>query len=294
MICGQGREAVSEKRPHHFGDFSGASSRGRGSFGRGYSPIPIQSVLQASHELSGSVIHVDRGARAKVLAPISPLPAQPALGWGSAARGRGQAIRGGAQAIRGGGQQARGCPRVGGQSGEGQPHFYAFPTRPEAESSDAVITGIVLVCHRDASILFDPGSTYSYMSSYFASYLVMPRDSLSAHVYVFIHVGDSIIVDSVYHSCVVSIRSFETRVDLLLLDMVDVDVILGMDWLSSYHVILDYHAKMVTLSMLGLPRLEWRGTTSHSTSMVISYVKARRIAEKGCLVHLAYIPDPSA
>lgn len=32
------------------------------------------------------------------------------------------------------------------------------------------------VCHRDASILFDPGSTYSYVSSYFAHYLGTPRN----------------------------------------------------------------------------------------------------------------------
>ncbi|XP_070004805.1 uncharacterized protein [Nicotiana sylvestris] len=40
--------------------------------------------------------------------------------------------------------------------------------------------------------------------------------------------------------------------------MVDFDVILGMDWLSPYHSILDNHAKVVTLAMPGLPRLEWR------------------------------------
>lgn len=67
------------------------------------------------------------------------------------------------------------------------------------------------------------------MSSYFASYLVMSRDSLSAPVYVSTPVGDTIIIDRVYRSCVVTIGSLETRVDLLLLDMVDFIVILGMD-----------------------------------------------------------------
>nr|XP_009769263.1 PREDICTED: uncharacterized protein LOC104220145 [Nicotiana sylvestris] len=41
--------------------------------------------------------------------------------------------------------------------------------------------------------------------------------------------GDSIIVDRVYHSSVVTIGSLKTRVDLLLLDMVDFDIILAMD-----------------------------------------------------------------
>ena len=67
----------------------------------------------------------------------------------------------------------------------------------------------------------------------------MPHDSLSAPVYMSTLVGDAIIVDRVYRSYVVTIGSLETSVDLLLLDMVDFDVILGMDWLSPYHAILD-------------------------------------------------------
>ncbi|XP_070037272.1 uncharacterized protein [Nicotiana tomentosiformis] len=76
--------------------------------------------------------------------------------------------------------------------------------------------------------------------------------------------------------------------------MVDFDVILGMDVLSPYHAILDCHAKMVTLAISGLPQLEWKGIPGHYTSRVISYMKARRMVEKGCLAYLAHIRDSSA
>ncbi|XP_070004302.1 uncharacterized protein [Nicotiana sylvestris] len=69
-----------------------------------------------------------------------------------------------------------------------------------------------------------------------------------------------------------------------------VNVILGMDWPSPYHAILDCHAKTVTLALVGLPHPEWRGTSGHSSSRVISYMKARRMIEKG---YLAYIRDSS-
>ncbi|XP_070055053.1 uncharacterized protein [Nicotiana tomentosiformis] len=183
-------------------------------------------------------------------------PVQPARGKGLAARGGSQAIRGAGQAIRGGGQPARIRPRDVVQSGGAQPQFYIFPARPEIESYNAVIIGIILVFHKDASVLFDPCSTYSYVSSYFASYLVVPRDSFSAPVYVSMPVGDSIIIDRVYRSYVVTIGSLETNIDLLVLNMVYFDVILGMDWLSPYHAILDCHAKTVTLVIPGFPRLE--------------------------------------
>ncbi|XP_070032470.1 uncharacterized protein [Nicotiana tomentosiformis] len=160
-----------------------------------------------------------------------------------------------AQPARGGGQAGRGHPRGGGQA-----RCYAFPGRTEAVASDAVITGIVRVCRRDAPVLFDPGSTNSYVSSYFALYFRISHDSLSSPVYMYMLVGDSIVVDCMHQSCLVVIGGFETIVDLLFLSMADFDVILGVDWLSPYHDILDCHAKTVTLAMSGLSRLEWRGT----------------------------------
>ncbi|XP_070003157.1 uncharacterized protein [Nicotiana sylvestris] len=228
-----------------------------------------------------------------VPAPGVPPPDQPARGRGQAPRGGFRGIGGGVQATRGGGQPVGGRPRDVVQSDRAQPQSYAFLARPEAEASDVVITGTILVYSRDVSVLFDPGSTYSYVSSYFATFFVVHRDSLSAPVYVSTLIGNSIIVDRVYRSCVVIIGGLETRVDLLLLDMADFDVILGMDWLPPYHVIFDCHAKTMTLALSGLPRLEWRGTPGHSTSRVISYMKGRHMVEKGCLDYLAYVCDSS-
>ncbi|XP_070046461.1 uncharacterized protein [Nicotiana tomentosiformis] len=153
-----------------------------------------------------------------------------------------------ASPARGGGHAGRSCPRGGGQC-----RCYTFPNKTEELASDVVITGIIPVCHRDASVLFDSG--YSYVSSYFVSYLDLSRDSMDTPIYVSTPVGVSIIVYRVYCSCLVTIGSYETRVDLLLLNMADFDIMLGMYWLSSYHAILDCNAKTKSLAILGLPRL---------------------------------------
>ncbi|XP_070049469.1 uncharacterized protein [Nicotiana tomentosiformis] len=84
-----------------------------------------------------------------------------------------------ARPTRGGVQAGRGRPRGGGHA-----RYYALPSRTEVVSFDSVITSIVLFSHKDASVLFDPGSTYSYVSSYFALYLGVSHDSLSCPVYV--------------------------------------------------------------------------------------------------------------
>ncbi|XP_070014704.1 uncharacterized protein [Nicotiana sylvestris] len=112
--------------------------------------------------------------------------------------------------------------------------------------------GIISVCHEDAYVLFDPGSIISYVLSYFARYLGTPRESLVSSIHISTPVCDTIVVDCVYRSSVVTIRGLDTRVDLLLLSMVDFDVILGIDWLSPCHAILDCHANMVTLAMPGV------------------------------------------
>ncbi|XP_070043115.1 uncharacterized protein [Nicotiana tomentosiformis] len=103
----------------------------------------------------------------------------------------------------------------------------------------------------------------------------MPYESLVSYVHVSTLVGNTIIVDRVYRSCEVTIGGLDTRVDLLLLSVVDFVVILGMDWLSPCHAVLDYHAKPVTLAMPGLPQIEWRGSLDYVPSRVISYLKAQ-------------------
>ncbi|XP_070026415.1 uncharacterized protein [Nicotiana sylvestris] len=49
----------------------------------------------------------------------------------------------------------------------------------------------------------------------------------------------------------------------------------------------------MTLALPGLPRVEWRGTPVYSSSRVISYMKAQRMVEKGCLAYLAHVCDSS-
>ncbi|XP_070046823.1 uncharacterized protein [Nicotiana tomentosiformis] len=192
---------------------------------------------------------------------------------------------------RGGGQVNSGLPRGRGQSGGTTARFYAFPATLEAVASYAMIIGIISIFSRDALILFNIGSTYSYVSSLFAPYLDVSRESLGVPLYVSMPVGDFVIVDSVYRSCVVTFYGYETRADLLLLDISDFEVILSMDWLSPYHTILDFHAKTVTLAMPELPRLAWRGSSISTFSHGISFLKARHMIEKGYLACLVYVWD---
>nr|XP_018630035.1 uncharacterized protein LOC104107271 [Nicotiana tomentosiformis] len=50
---------------------------------------------------------------------------------------------------------------------------------------------------------------------------------------------------------IITVQGREILADLNLLDMVDFDIIAGMDWLSSCHAIVDCHAKTVKFSFIG-------------------------------------------
>ncbi|XP_070032514.1 uncharacterized protein [Nicotiana tomentosiformis] len=100
--------------------------------------------------------------------------------------------------------------------------------------------------------------------------------------------------DRVYWSFLVTIASYDTKVDLFLLNMVDNDLILRIEWLSPYHAIMDCHAKTVTLAMPDLLWLEWRGTLDYIPSRVVSFLKVERMVEKGCEAYLAFVRDVSA
>ncbi|XP_049414692.1 uncharacterized protein LOC125877444 [Solanum stenotomum] len=207
------------------------------------------------------------------------------------AKGRGRGPASG----RGGRASGRGASGASGsQSGGRGAQCYDFPGRPEAEASYAVITCIVLVCHRPASVLFYPGSTFSYVSTYFAFGLELTCDRMSVPIRVSTPVGEPLVVNRVYRSCLVILSGYETWVDMVLLDMLDFDVILGMDWLSPYHALLDCYAKTVTLAIPGIPRVEWRWTSCSYPNRVISHIRAQRMIDRGCLSYLAFIRDVGA
>ena len=142
-----------------------------------------------------------------------------------------------------------------------------------------------------ASILFDPGSTFSYVSSSFATGLNLHCDLLDMPIRVSTPVGESVIVEKVYRSCLVTFVGSNTHVDLVILEMVDFYIIQGMTWLSPNIAILDCKAKIVTLAKPGTYPLVWEGDYTSNPVRMISFLRAKRMVIKGCLAFLAHLRD---
>ena len=82
-----------------------------------------------------------------------------------------------------------------------------------------------------------------------------------------------------------------TYVDLVILEMVDFDVILGMTWLSLNFAILDCNAKTVTLAKPGTDLLVWEGDYTSNPVRIVSFLRVKKMVSKGCLAFLAHLRD---
>ena len=82
-----------------------------------------------------------------------------------------------------------------------------------------------------------------------------------------------------------------TSADLVELEMVEFDVILGMVWLHSCYALVDCRTRIVYFQFPDEPILEWKGSSLVTMGRFISYLKARKMISKVYLYHLVWVKD---
>ncbi|RVW68714.1 Retrovirus-related Pol polyprotein from transposon 17.6 [Vitis vinifera] len=115
------------------------------------------------------------------------------------------------------------------------------------------------------------------------------KDGMDFDLIVATPVGDSVVASRMLRNCIVMIGYREMPDDLVLLDLQDFDVILGMDWLASYHASVDYFEKRVTFSIPGQPKFSFEGKHVDRPLRMISALRASSLLKKGCQGFLASV-----
>ena len=140
-------------------------------------------------------------------------------------------------------------------------------------------------------MLFDLGVTHSFIFIYLASRLSRPRVPLVVQLLVSTPLGQTLIAHDMLPSCDVDVGGVTLPADLIVLDMIDFDVILGMDWLALHHACVDCHGKKVSFCLPGKDPVVVQGDKSNAPTNLVSALKARKMIKKGCEAYLAYVRD---
>ena len=80
----------------------------------------------------------------------------------------------------------------------------------------------------------------------------------------------------------------EFLADLILLDIHDFDIILGMDWLSRHHAIVDCYRKEVRFCRPGQTEVVFYGLRKTLTNSIMTVMKANTMLRKSYQGYLAY------
>lgn len=79
--------------------------------------------------------------------------------------------------------------------------------------------------------------------------------------------------------------------DLVELEIVDFDIILGMDWLHACYTSIDCRARVVKFQILNEPIIECASSLAEPKGHFFSYFKARNLISKGCICHLVRVNE---
>ncbi|KAL0561144.1 hypothetical protein IC582_001564 [Cucumis melo] len=177
--------------------------------------------------------------------------------------------------------------------GAGAPHQgRVFATnRTEAEKAGTVVTGTLPVLGHYALVLFDSGSSHSFISSAFVSHVRLEVEPLHHVLSVSTPFGECMLSKEKVKACQIEIAGHVIEVTLIVLDMLDFDVILGMDWLAANHASIDCSRKEVTFNPPLMASFKLKGEGSKSLPQVISAIGASKLLSQGTWGILASVVD---
>ncbi|XP_031744623.1 uncharacterized protein LOC116405099 [Cucumis sativus] len=149
--------------------------------------------------------------------------------------------------------------------------------RSEAEKAGTVVTGTLPVLGHFALTLFDSGSSHSFISSLFVTHACLEVEPLDYVLSVSTPSGEIMLSKEKIKACEIEIAGRVLDVTLLVLDMRDFDVILGMDWLATNHASIDCSRKEVVFSPPTASSFKFKGVGTVVLPKVISAMKASKL-----------------
>ncbi|XP_043714666.1 uncharacterized protein LOC122663020 [Telopea speciosissima] len=165
-------------------------------------------------------------------------------------------------------------------------------TASEAEANQAVVTGTILIYSTPTYTLFDTRAIHSFVSPSFAKRTGVSPKCLTEGLAVSTPTGSRIDLNTLYESCAVRIAGRDMNAHLIQLDMIDFDIILGMDWLAAYKANVLCADRKIVFQPRGEKGFVFVGDKKKKPrKMVISALKMKKMLNKGCQGYLVSVMD---
>ncbi|KAL0313331.1 UNVERIFIED_CONTAM: hypothetical protein Sradi_5732400 [Sesamum radiatum] len=103
--------------------------------------------------------------------------------------------------------------------------------------------------------------------------------------------GGVILVNTVVRSCPIVVEGVTLYADLVVINLREFDVILGMDWLARNHALVDCQTKEVAVEVNGQMKTVIVGERKVIPNCLISAVTAFNLIKEGCEAYLASVHD---
>ena len=97
-----------------------------------------------------------------------------------------------------------------------------------------------------SKILFDYGALHSFMVASSVDVLGLEVETFDEPLYVSSPLGTRVRIDKICRDCELEISGIMHTMDLLVIDMSEFDVIIGMDLLTAHRVVIDRDRRRVT------------------------------------------------
>ena len=111
-----------------------------------------------------------------------------------------------------------------------------------------------------ARVLFDYGASHSFITALVVVELGLEVEALEEPLYVSSPLGIRTRIGMICGGCELEFSGILLTLDLRVMDMLEFDVILGMDWLTSYKVVIDCeHRRRVTAYTQDDTRIVFQG-----------------------------------
>ncbi|XP_074562798.1 uncharacterized protein LOC141819374, partial [Curcuma longa] len=162
-------------------------------------------------------------------------------------------------------------------------------TKEDVANASTVVTGQIIIYSQYANALFDTGATHSFISMPYAKRIGIPPQVLDNRFLTTLPSGEIMASTHMLRAVPIRIAERELYCDLIVLDMRDYDVILGMDFLSKYGASIECRKRRVVFQPEAESMFEFIGEPKRRTGKFLSALKAQKMLSKGYTGFLAYV-----